>query len=444
MPSKESGPEPHSTRERRANLIRDFWSAVLPVAAQSHPRWAGRSASQYSIHTASGVSDVEYDLWVRKKDAGCGLSIKSSADPFQSKAVFDALYDKRVEIERAIGHPVEWFRLDDKKTSFIEITSADEGYTSPRQAWPTIAHKLVETMRRVEAAFEPHLRALSLARASKGSTQPHASFLLTWNPTRWSWDDLKRERDRLCRCEPVVMRWSTGNARRIGIGDELFLMKQGDAPRGIVAHGRAVSDVFDQPHWDDERRAKGENAFYVMVQWTEILDPAEHPPMQVHGVASTHLASVNWSTQVSGISIPTDAAAELRQTWLAYAGSFGASNEAFVTADEVTEIVLYEGALRRITINAYERNAEARQKCIDHWGSRCYCCGLEMGQRYGSVAQGYIHVHHLKPLASIGEAYRVDPVTDLRPVCPNCHAAIHLSNPPTAVDELRQSLSLLT
>jgi 5-methylcytosine-specific restriction protein A len=387
------------------------------------------------------VSDVQYDLWARRKDAGCGLSIRSSAEPLQSKAVFDALHAKRAEIERAIGYPVKWWRLDDKKTSVIEVGSAEEGYSSPRTVWPTIAHTMVESMRRVEAACEPHLHAINLARASKGSRQPHASFLLTWNPTRWPWDDLKRECERLSRGEPVVTRWSTGNTRRIGIGDELFLLKQGDAPRGIVAHGRAVSDVFDQPHWDDERRAQGENAFYVMVQWTQILNPAEHPPLLVQGVTSTHLASVNWSTQESGISIPTEAADELRRLWLGHVGSLGSHNEEFATADEVTEIVLHEGALRRITVNAYERNPVARQKCIDHWGSRCYCCGLEMGERYGPVAQGFIHVHHLKPLASIGEAYRVDPVTDLRPVCPNCHAVIHMTNPPASVDELRRSLS---
>lgn len=310
MQSSEPERDSLTTNARRANLIRDFWSVVLPVVAQSHSRWAGRSASQYWIHTASGVSDVEYDLWVRKKDAGCGLSIRSSGEPLQSKAVSDALHAKRVEIEKSIGQPVKWFRLDDKKTSFIEVVSAEEGCSSPRQAWPTIAHKLVETMRRIEAAFEPQLDAVNLVRASRGSTQPPATFLLTWNPTRWSWDDLKRECDRLSRGQSVVMRWSTGNTRRIGIGDELFLMKQGDAPRGIVAHGRAVSDVFDQPHWDVEQGAEGKNIPYVMVQWTEILNPAVHPPLSVLEADSEHLASVNWSTQVSGISIPTEASDE--------------------------------------------------------------------------------------------------------------------------------------
>jgi len=35
-------------------------------------------------------------------------------------------------------------------------------------------------------------------------------------------------------------------------------------------------------------------------------------------------------------------------------------------------------------------------------------------------------VHHLVPISKIGKKYRVDPIKDLRPVCPNCHAVIHL------------------
>jgi 5-methylcytosine-specific restriction protein A len=41
-------------------------------------------------------------------------------------------------------------------------------------------------------------------------------------------------------------------------------------------------------------------------------------------------------------------------------------------------------------------------------------------------------------LASIGVSYTVDPIKDLRPVCPNCHAIIHRTDPPCSVDELRQ------
>jgi len=97
---------------------------------------------------------------------------------------------------------------------------------------------------------------------------------------------------------------------------------------------------------------------------------------------------------------------------------------------------LMEGAAMRVTVNAYERNAVARAECIAHYGARCLVCGIDFAARYGEIGQGFIHVHHLTPLAAAGDAYVVDPVRDLRPVCPNCHAMLHRENPPLSVDAL--------
>ena len=62
---------------------------------------------------------------------------------------------------------------------------------------------------------------------------------------------------------------------------------------------------------------------------------------------------------------------------------------------------------------------------------------MDLVKVYGPLAEGFIHVHHLKPLAQVGEAYNVDPVADLAPVCPNCHAMIHRRREPYGIDELR-------
>jgi 5-methylcytosine-specific restriction protein A len=87
--------------------------------------------------------------------------------------------------------------------------------------------------------------------------------------------------------------------------------------------------------------------------------------------------------------------------------------------------------------NACERNLEARRRCIEHYGARCVVCGLDFGKVYGEVAEGLIHVHHLKPISEVGESYVIDPVEDLRPVCPNCHAVIHLRRePPYLIEDV--------
>jgi hypothetical protein len=101
---------------------------------------------------------------------------------------------------------------------------------------------------------------------------------------------------------------------------------------------------------------------------------------------------------------------------------------------------LFEGGLRRIVVNRYERSPAARARCIAHHGSRCIVCGFDFGQVYGVAFLGFIHVHHLTPLGSIRSSYRLDPIRDLRPVCPNCHAAIHRTDPPFSPEEIKALL----
>jgi 5-methylcytosine-specific restriction protein A len=100
--------------------------------------------------------------------------------------------------------------------------------------------------------------------------------------------------------------------------------------------------------------------------------------------------------------------------------------------------ILIEGALLRITVNRYERDPVARQKCIEHYGPVCVVCGFDFEKRYGAIGAGFIHVHHLVDIASIGGRYQVDPVRDLRPVCPNCHAMLHQERPAMSIENLKQ------
>lgn len=101
---------------------------------------------------------------------------------------------------------------------------------------------------------------------------------------------------------------------------------------------------------------------------------------------------------------------------------------------------LVEGARRRVTVNAYERNLQARQICLNTHGYRCSVCEMSFEEYYGDIGRGFIHVHHIKELSSIRGEYEIDPVKDLRPVCPNCHAMLHKKKRAFSVDELRQRL----
>lgn len=102
---------------------------------------------------------------------------------------------------------------------------------------------------------------------------------------------------------------------------------------------------------------------------------------------------------------------------------------------------LMEGALRRVVDSVCERNPIARRACIEHHGTSCSVCRFSFETAFGPLGRDFIHVHHLIPLSSKGGEYRIDPVADLRPVCPNCHAMLHRRDPPLSIEELQQHLS---
>lgn len=119
--------------------------------------------------------------------------------------------------------------------------------------------------------------------------------------------------------------------------------------------------------------------------------------------------------------------------------------DSFVSPDEIPTTEIYtEGAIYHVSVNAYERNAAARRQCIAAHGTSCCICGFSFVSTYGPEAEGYIHVHHEKPLSEIKAEYVVDPVKDLKPVCPNCHAFIHLGGGCRSITEVIEALSAQT
>lgn len=99
-----------------------------------------------------------------------------------------------------------------------------------------------------------------------------------------------------------------------------------------------------------------------------------------------------------------------------------------------------EGAKKQIRVNAYERSPKARAACLKHHGHDCAVCGFNFQSRYGVIGKEFIHAHHLKPLALTDGEYKLDPVADMRPVCPNCHAMLHRGAVVLSIEDLRSKL----
>lgn len=106
--------------------------------------------------------------------------------------------------------------------------------------------------------------------------------------------------------------------------------------------------------------------------------------------------------------------------------------------DEVDD--KFEGEKKQITVNGYERDPSARQDCVDKYGYNCSICNFNFESFYGNIGKQFIHVHHKKPLAEINQEHSIDPIEDLIPVCPNCHAMLHKRKPVYTTVEIKERI----
>jgi len=108
--------------------------------------------------------------------------------------------------------------------------------------------------------------------------------------------------------------------------------------------------------------------------------------------------------------------------------------------DFASTTTFVEGASSQTVQTRYERNPHARNTCLSYYGYTCCVCAFNFEKVYGSIGYKFIHVHHLTQISTVKQEYNVDPIKDLRPVCPNCHAMLHKQIPALTIDELKSMI----
>lgn len=264
------------------------------------------------------------------------------------------------------------------------------------------------------------------------------TFLFAWNPNRWDWNDLQESINHLETVGYVERRWSCGNSKSIKKGDRVFLIRLGQEPRGIMGSGYAKSSYYVAPYWDG---TVGKTTNYIDIEFDILIDPNKNILFDKESLETIDTNGVQqWFPQQSGISIRQEVVEDLESNWFNFIKENKYIKNSFVSNDVVTEITesFLEGKSKDITQTRYERNPEARKRCLKHYGYFCRVCEFNFEQNFGEVGKGFIHVHHINQISEIGKEYEVDPIKDLIPVCPNCHAMIHSKRPAYTIDEIKE------
>lgn len=139
------------------------------------------------------------------------------------------------------------------------------------------------------------------------------AWLLSWNPVNWNWDGYEG----LCKSTKTrittPMEWACTN-RHPKVGDEVFLIKLGTDPKGIIAHGGVTKESFMAPHYDPKKASNGETISKIMVQFDRIQNFSKEPILPQKDL-EYKLSTQEWSPQGSGIEIKKEVLSELREMW---------------------------------------------------------------------------------------------------------------------------------
>ncbi len=259
------------------------------------------------------------------------------------------------------------------------------------------------------------------------------TYLFVWNPKKWAWQDIENDIEQVNRYGKCKVRWSCGVNRSIKPNDRFFLVKLGTEPKGIVASGYITSAPFPDKHWSGENK----EAFFIEADLEVLLNPEKEPILTVDILKTGNLYAQNWLPQASGISIKPELADELEAVWFDFLSTYDIRTNPFLPKANVGQKSYTEGTPNQITLTKYERNPYARNACIAHYGLSCFVCDFNFEEVYGDLGKDFIHVHHLTHIAKVGKEYTVNPIKDLRPVCPNCHSMLHRRKDGVSIEELK-------
>lgn len=258
------------------------------------------------------------------------------------------------------------------------------------------------------------------------------TYLLTWNPQKWPWNDLAEFVFRIEQGEEVDDKW-TFVRKAAQVDDRVFMLKQGREPRGLMGSGRVTGEVKWGLHYDKVKAEQGIWRRYLPIVFESLLAPNSENILPLATLQrEIKGAPANFEPQGSGSLVAPKAARQLEKLWQAHLS--GKVND--------REKEAFEGEARGYFILHRSREGSLREAKIEQVRERdngvlsCEVpgCGFNFAAVYGEVGEGYAQVHHLRPLA---EAERVTALTDLIVVCANCHAMIHRSG------ECRDTQSLI-
>ena len=140
-------------------LRQKFWIELLEIAKQKNTFFSNISPGYNSwISKGSGKTGICYSFTITQKDAGIEAYIDTKSKE-QNKQWFDLLLQRKTEIERAFGQPLDWQRLDSKRACRICYKFIGIGLNQ-KDKWSLVQNEMVDKMKLLEEVMREHIDKL--------------------------------------------------------------------------------------------------------------------------------------------------------------------------------------------------------------------------------------------------------------------------------------------
>lgn len=219
------------------------------------------------------------------------------------------------------------------------------------------------------------------------------AWLILWKRSAFGWEDYEEICEKTKNGAPYVCGWSCSN-KNPKIGDEVFLIKLGEEPKGIVGHGKVKLPSYEREHYDSVQAASGKKERAIDVEFDRLINYENENFIKQEDLVEKCSAQL-WSPQSSGIKIKPEVLPALHLLWDAVTSEDDdwypsiKDYDPGLTAQEYHDLFLDNKIVKRQWLEAlYE------MYCMpDHLGT----C-KQMGERYGHAPSHYIS--YLSTIAS--------------------------------------------
>lgn len=158
------------TEARRHKVRHQFWSELIPAMNATASTLYGNISPSVTnwISAGTGQRGVGLNFAATQSYGRAELYI-DRGDKAENEAIFDRLHAERDAIEAAVGVPLVWERLDNRRASRIKLERAGDVF-DPTQ-WPDLIRFMVDAMVRLERGLKPRLAA-AVAGARSSASSP--------------------------------------------------------------------------------------------------------------------------------------------------------------------------------------------------------------------------------------------------------------------------------